>query len=69
MAAIACVRSTLLMLWVSSPYPPFMPSVDLSIPGISDPAELEGWDGVARRMGMIARVATFRNPRIVDERI
>lgn len=69
MAAKACVRSTLLMLWVSSPYPPLMPSIDLKIPGVSDAAEFEGGDGVARRMGTIVIVATFRNPRIVDERI
>jgi hypothetical protein len=28
-----------------------------------------GFDGVARKIGTVARVATFRYPKIVDERI
>jgi hypothetical protein len=66
MAAAACARSTLLVPLVLRPNPPVIVR-DLACNVVIE--LVVGFDGVARKIGTVARVATFRHPKIVDERI
>lgn len=66
--AIACERSTLLVLVVSSPKPPLILKTLLLNLNIVAWASI-GSGGVAKKIGIMASAAILRNPRIAVDNI